>query len=116
MPHGEAGRHTPISDAPAFCAPRFPLRASLQKRQLAQPTPRMPVMSPLPHRLPLATFAPVVVATSGFSEAQKQTIKLLLENLGGSFMGNFKPGETTHLMVPSLVGANDGTQKKVRRA
>lgn len=77
------------------------------------PTPRMPVMSPLPHRLPLASFSAVTVAVTGFKEAQKAVIKLLVENLGGRFMANFKVAECSHLMVPTLVGANEATLKKV---
>jgi hypothetical protein len=51
----------------------------------------------------------------GPTDSQKATIKALAELLGGRMLGAFKPAECSHLLVPTLAGANDSTRKKVWR-
>lgn len=125
-PHVAAGagkwlnaRRCVVPDAsPAITPPLTRARTpshthTLQKKTLVAPSVRQPVLSPLPHRLPLPPFGPIAISVTGYPEGQKATIKLLVEKLGGRLVGSFKPNEVTHLMVATLHGASDSTQKKV---
>ena len=101
---------------PACRVTLYWVHLSSQRRRLLQPTPRMPYLAPLPHRLPLPSFAGVVLSASGFDEAQKTTVKFLVELLGGKLLGSFRPADCAYLVVPTMVGAHESTLKKVGAA
>ena len=92
------------------------LHTSWQRKALVAPSVRNPLLSPLPHRLPLAAFARTAVSVTGYAEGQKLTIKLLVEKLGGRLLATFNPRDATHLVVATLAGANESTRRKVALA